>query len=104
MTTVYPELASEFAEGGVGRFSYPRPISEPPSPSSSRHTTPAASVHGSDEEDEVDDEKEVSNFFIIFLNCNLKISIKFRIKLLFFILVRRIAPNKWQINTQKYRN
>lgn len=59
LTTVYPELASEFAEGGVGRFSYPRPISEPPSPSSSRHTTPAASVHGSDEEDEVDDEKEL---------------------------------------------
>lgn len=59
LTTVYPELASEYAEGGVGRFSYPRPISEPPSPSSSRHTTPAASVHGSDEEDEVDEEKEV---------------------------------------------
>lgn len=66
LTTVYPELASEFAEGGVGRFSYPRPISEPPSPSSSRHTTPAASVHGSDEEDEVDDEKEVFNFFLFF--------------------------------------
>lgn len=61
LMTVYPELASEYAEGGVGRFSYPRPLSEPPSPSSSRHTTPAASVHGSDDEDEdeVDDEKEV---------------------------------------------
>ncbi|XP_043514270.1 glycogen [starch] synthase [Frieseomelitta varia] len=59
LTTVYPELASEYAEGGVGRFNYPRPISEPPSPSSSRHTTPAASVHGSDEEDEVDEEKEL---------------------------------------------
>jgi len=59
LTTVYPELASEYAEGGIGRFNYPRPISEPPSPSSSRHTTPAASVHGSDDEDEVDDEKEV---------------------------------------------
>jgi glycogen(starch) synthase len=60
LTTVYPELASEYAEGGIGRFNYPRPISEPPSPSSSRHTTPAASVHGSDDEDEVDDEKEVN--------------------------------------------
>ncbi|XP_076642400.1 glycogen [starch] synthase isoform X1 [Halictus rubicundus] len=58
---VYPELASEYAEGGIGRFSYPRPISEPPSPSSSRHTTPAASIHGSDDEDEdeVDEEKEL---------------------------------------------
>lgn len=62
LTIVYPELASEYAEGGVGRFHYPRPISEPPSPTSSRHTTPAASIHGSDDEnDEVDDEKEVSN-------------------------------------------
>lgn len=58
---MYPELTSEYAEGGIGRFNYPRPISEPPSPSSSRHTTPAASVHGSDDEDEVDDEKEVNN-------------------------------------------
>lgn len=61
LTTVYPELASEYAEGGIGRFNYPRPISEPPSPLSSRHTTPAASIHGSDDEDEVDDEKEVNN-------------------------------------------
>lgn len=38
-----------------GRFNYPRPISEPPSPTSSRHS----SVHGSDDEDEVDEEKEV---------------------------------------------
>lgn len=54
-------MASEYAEGGVGRFNYPRPISEPPSPLSSRHTTPAASIHGSDDEDEIDDEKEVSS-------------------------------------------
>ncbi|XP_012057060.1 PREDICTED: glycogen [starch] synthase [Atta cephalotes] len=59
LTTLYSELASEYAEGGIGRFNYPRPISEPPSPLSSRHTTPAASVHGSDDEDEVDDEKEL---------------------------------------------
>lgn len=66
MTTVYPDFASEYAEGGVGgRFNYPRPISEPPSPLSSRHTTPAASIHGSDDEDEdedeIDEEKEVSS-------------------------------------------
>lgn len=66
LVTVYPELASEYAEGGVGRFSYPRPISEPPSPSSSRHTTPAASVHGSDDEDEVDEEKEVCSTRVIY--------------------------------------
>ncbi|XP_033221798.1 glycogen [starch] synthase isoform X2 [Belonocnema kinseyi] len=59
LCTVYPDLETEFAIGNVGKLNYPRPISEPPSPSSSRHTTPAASVHGSDEEDEVDEEKEL---------------------------------------------
>lgn len=61
LTKVYPEFASQFSGENVGKFSYPRPLSEPPSPSSSRITTPAASVHGSDDEDEVDDEKEVRN-------------------------------------------
>ncbi|KAK0089385.1 hypothetical protein PV325_007543 [Microctonus aethiopoides] len=56
---VYPEFGSDQDDESVGRFSYPRPLSEPPSPSSSRLTTPAASVHGSDDEDEVDDEKEL---------------------------------------------
>ncbi|KAG8225796.1 hypothetical protein J437_LFUL005603 [Ladona fulva] len=55
---VYPELAPA-DESGVGRFNYPRPISEPPSPTSSRATTPAPSIHGSDDEDEVDEEKEL---------------------------------------------
>lgn len=59
MRKVYPEFGSDQDDESVGRFSYPRPLSEPPSPSSSRLTTPAASVHGSDDEDEVDDEKEV---------------------------------------------
>lgn len=84
---MYPELTSEYAEGGVGRFSYPRPISEPPSPSSSRHTTPAASVHGSDDEDEdeVDEEKEVSNIICCF-------EINFVTLILFRILNYYIFP------------
>ncbi|KAK7582751.1 hypothetical protein V9T40_014196 [Parthenolecanium corni] len=43
------------------RFRYPRPYSEPPSPGSSRPTTPGVSIRGSDgeEEDEVDEETEV---------------------------------------------
>lgn len=41
-------------------FRYPRPYSEPPSPFSSRPTTPGTSVRGdSDDEDEVDSETEV---------------------------------------------
>ena len=55
---VYPELALE-DEAGVGRFSYPRPLSEPPSPTSSRATTPIPSDE-EDEDDEVDEEREVS--------------------------------------------
>ena len=57
---VYPELANTLEEGSnVNNFNFPRPISEPPSPSSSRPTTPRGSIHGSDDEDEVDEEKEV---------------------------------------------
>lgn len=57
---VYPELALE-DEAGVGRFSYPRPLSEPPSPTSSRATTPIPSDEEEEDEiDEVDEEREVS--------------------------------------------
>ncbi|XP_065573167.1 glycogen [starch] synthase-like [Artemia franciscana] len=52
---VFPELTVE-DENGVRHIKYPRPISEPPSPTSSRATTPAPS---DSEEDEVDDEKEL---------------------------------------------
>ncbi|KAG7167442.1 Glycogen [starch] synthase-like [Homarus americanus] len=55
---VYPELAVEEA-AGAGRLNYPRPLSEPPSPTSSRATTPAPSEHGSDDEDSIDSEAEL---------------------------------------------
>ncbi|CAG0889988.1 unnamed protein product [Darwinula stevensoni] len=55
---VFPEIAAD-ESGGVGRFKYPRPISEPSSPSSSRGTTPHPSEHGSDADDDVDEEAEV---------------------------------------------
>lgn len=59
LRAVFPDYRDEF-ENGIGSFKYPRPLSEPPSPSSSRVTTPAASVHGSDNEsDSVDSEGEV---------------------------------------------
>ena len=46
------------AEGGA-KISYPRPLSEPPSPTSSRATTPAPSEIGSDDDDSIDSEAEV---------------------------------------------
>lgn len=57
---VYPDYVDEgSAMVRSTSFSYPRPLSAPPSPSSSRHTTPAPSAHGSDEEDSVDEEQEL---------------------------------------------
>lgn len=69
MHNVFPEMQEE-DERGISSIKYPRPISEPPSPSSSRVTTPAASLHGSDDESEsVDSEGEVCRmFFNLFLN------------------------------------
>lgn len=95
---MYPELASEYAEGGIGRFNYPRPISEPPSPSSSRHTTPAASVHGSDDEDEVDDEKEVNNSKFN-LN-NLDIVQHYYVHMFTYFVARGITTIKWKVNKE----
>lgn len=64
LQAVYPDIVIDEEESKGRRFNYPRPISEPPSPSSSRHS----SVHGSDneddEEDEIDEEKEVSGFVV----------------------------------------
>lgn len=60
---IYPdisELDDDEPRAKGGSLNYPRPFSEPPSPAASRHTTPTSSRHGSDDEDEVDDEKEVS--------------------------------------------
>jgi len=62
--SVFPDVDADFEKNGrdtKGRMSYPRPLSEPPSPSSSRGTTPAPSDVESD--DEVDSEAEVTLFF-----------------------------------------
>ena len=62
LQAVFPEYKDDLSNG-IGSIKYPRPFSEPSSPSSSRHTTPAASVHGSDDEnDSVDEEREVKLF------------------------------------------
>lgn len=57
---VYPDYADETLSTIQNRdFKYPRPLSEPSSPSLSRRTTPAPSELGSDE-DEIDDDLELS--------------------------------------------
>lgn len=65
MQVVYPDYVDEVGyESYQGNLNYPRPLSAPPSPSSSRHTTPHGSQHGSDEEDSVDEELELKELGI----------------------------------------
>ena len=53
LQTVYPDISEEEAPPrGVGRLNYPRPISEPPSPISTRAHSPVSSLA-----DEVDTRK-----------------------------------------------
>ncbi|XP_050728294.1 glycogen [starch] synthase-like [Eriocheir sinensis] len=66
---MYPELANREEASGAGRLNYPRPLSEPPSPTSSRATTPAPSEVGSDEdEDSVDSEAELEELGVASVN------------------------------------
>ncbi|KAB0802584.1 hypothetical protein PPYR_04770 [Photinus pyralis] len=59
LKAVFPDWIDD-SEQAIGQIKYPRPFSEPPSPSSSRGVTPVASVHGSDDEsDSIDEEKEL---------------------------------------------
>lgn len=60
MARGYPDLAAkeeEILQQGK-RFMYPRPASEPSSPSASRSSTPAPSEHGDDEDDDIDEDEE----------------------------------------------
>ena len=53
----HPDLEDDISSHDL-QVKYPRPISEPPSPHSSRASTPAASVRGSDSEES----EEENNF------------------------------------------
>lgn len=67
LKATYPDYVDETGpeyETESNNFKYPRPYSAPPSPSSSRHTTPHGSRHGSDDEDSVDDELELQELGI----------------------------------------
>lgn len=64
---MYPDYVDEIGTNvyqSNGNFKYPRPLSAPPSPTSSRHTTPHGSQHGSDDEDSVDEELELQELGI----------------------------------------
>lgn len=62
LQTLYPDYVDEGSTYAENKsFNYPRPLSAPPSPTGSRRSTPAASLHGSDDEDEdsIDEEQEL---------------------------------------------
>lgn len=85
-------------EASRRRYNYPRPYSEPPSPSSSRPTTPGASLHGSDDEEDIDDEREViihSHRNISYIVCSLN-------RLLLFICSWRNCRNTEVINCTQF--
>ena len=75
---VFPEYGLDEENGsGVGRLSYPRPISEPPSPTSSRATTPIPSDQSDQDDDEVDEEREVISCLIFKNACISQLQIIF---------------------------
>lgn len=55
----HPELMTE--DTMAQKIKYPRPISEPPSPSTSKATTPASSPVPSDDEQEEEEKKILNN-------------------------------------------
>ncbi|KAG0424763.1 hypothetical protein HPB47_028029 [Ixodes persulcatus] len=57
----HPELLESDLGSSKLQLRYPRPMSEPPSPSASRTSTPAPSEHGSDEEDDSDEGEELKH-------------------------------------------
>ena len=81
---VFPEYGLDEENGsGVGRLSYPRPISEPPSPTSSRATTPIPSDQSDQDDDEVDEEREVISCLIFKNACISHLKIIFEIAFLY---------------------
>lgn len=62
LKSVYLDYVDNMVSELTKQFNYPKPLSEPPSPTHSRATTPAASAHESD--DEVDEEKELAELRI----------------------------------------
>ncbi|KAK9884179.1 hypothetical protein WA026_005134 [Henosepilachna vigintioctopunctata] len=64
LKAVYSDF-KDVMDNGIDSMNFSRPYSEPPSPSSSKVTTPATSVHGSDDEgDSVDEEGELAELRI----------------------------------------
>merc|ERR1711962_1731808 len=54
LQATFPDVQEDEEQPAARRFNFPKPISEPPSPTSTRGPSPASSHHGSDDEDDED--------------------------------------------------
>ncbi len=52
LQATFPDIQEDEEQPLPRRINFPKPISEPPSPASTRATSPASSNHGSDDEDD----------------------------------------------------
>merc|ERR1719427_749213 len=55
LQATFPDVQEDEEQPAARRFNFPKPISEPPSPTSTRGPSPASSHHGSDDEDDDND-------------------------------------------------
>lgn len=51
LQSTFPDIQEDEEQPAPKRFSFPKPISEPPSPTSTRATSPVSSQHDSDEDE-----------------------------------------------------
>jgi glycogen(starch) synthase len=54
LQATFPDVLEDEEQPLPRKLNYPRPISEPPSPTSTRGPSPSSSKHGSDDEDDAD--------------------------------------------------
>merc|ERR1719150_171885 len=54
LQATFPDVQEDEEQPRARRMDFPKPISEPPSPTSTRGPSPASSHHGSDDEDDED--------------------------------------------------
>jgi len=73
LSAVFPDISSEEAPpSGAGRLNYPRPISEPPSPSSTRAHSPISSLNDDDDCDSHDSDEELEQLQVALENLERK--------------------------------
>ena len=58
LQATFPDIQADEEQPVARRFNFPKPISEPPSPTSTRANSPISSPHESDADDDSHDSEE----------------------------------------------